>query len=227
MKKTVRVLVLLVAATFISANAFAQLPISLGVKAGANLSNVSYDDETDFDTKAKAGFQVGLDVKANIPLTGIFIQSGLALTTKGYKIDESEYDEYEDVTYKFEQKSNAMFLQVPIMAGYNISVPGIGVNLAAGPYFAYGIGGKTKVKYVDPIDPEYSFNQKESTFDEDKGGIKKFDMGLTGAVGVEISKFYVNLGYEFGLTNLAGKEWESGDKLKNRNAYLTIGYKIF
>jgi len=223
MKTTGKILLLLAAVLFVGSNAYAQsLPISLGVKAGVNLSNVNIDvddPEDPDDTDARVGFQVGVDAKFDLPLTGLFLQSGLALTTKGFKADGNLSD-----SESFEVKANAMYLQLPIMAGYKVDAPGMGINFMVGPYFAYGIGGKTKTTYTDTEFPEDNGSSKEDTFDKDNG-YKKFDMGLTGAVGVEISKFYVNLGYELGLSNIANKD--SDDKVKNRNAFLTVGYKIF
>ena len=214
-----KILTALVAVFLVTSSAYAQLPLSVGVKAGANLSNVSLsNNDDDGDFKAKLGFKVGVDAKMKLPISGLFVQSGLEFTTKGYKFEEK----YDDA--KYEVNSNAMYLQLPVMAGYSIDAAGLGINFMVGPYFAYGIGGKTKYKERDYDFPEYNFDSKENTFGKD--AYKKFDMGLTGAVGVEVSKFYVNLGYELGLSNIAHTD-DSDVKAKNRNAFLTVGYKIF
>lgn len=205
MKKFLKPLVVAFA-LLVSVGASAQLPLSFGINAGMNLSNVGGDID---DTDAKVGFQVGVTADLALPMN-FFLQSGLSFTTKGYKIDESV------AGYKAETSVNAMYLQLPIRAGYKlVSLPGFDLNVNAGPYFAYGLGGKTK----------YELNHKDYKHDTfDDGRLKRFDFGLGFGVGATVmTKFTVNLGYELGLTNISDAK---GDDIKNRNAFLTVGYKF-
>lgn len=201
----------LVAVLLVSLSANALLPISFGVNAGANMSNLSGDID---DAKSKAGFQAGLTVDLNVPLTGLFVQSGVSFTTKGTKLDRPEVDDY---------SINAMYLQVPIRIGYKFSALDlVGLNINAGPYYAYGIGGKSKPGKESDL-PEHAFYKKRDTFGDD-GLLKKNDFGLTVGVGAEFLGFLtLNLGYEFGLTNIAK---DGDEKIRTRNGYLTVGYKF-
>lgn len=206
MKTIIRMSLVAVAMIFcVAVNA----QVSLGVKAGVNLSNYGGDID---DTDAKAGFNVGLTAEFGLPLTSMYILSGLELNTKGAK--------YEEGGYKL--TSNAMYLQLPVHFGYRISaLETFGVSFHAGPYIAYGIGGKTKIEGV-----------KFDTFGDD--GLKEFDFGLGLGVNAEFSKLSVGIGYDFGLANIARNiEMEIGDlnlksdvKVRNMNAYLSVGYKF-
>lgn len=93
--------------------------------------------------------------------------------------------------------ATAGYLEIPINAGYRYCVND---NFALfgefGPYIGVGIYGK------------------DSYFD----AAKRFDFGLDAAVGCEISKFQVRLGYELGLTNV----YPGGGK--NRNLFVGVAY---
>lgn len=185
-----------------SVNSYALLPVSLGVKGGVNLSNFSGDLD---DTKSKAGFNAGLTLDVDIPLTSFGITTGLELTTKGAKIDKKYFEDGKDATF------NAMYLQVPIHANYKLSIaPTTKIVFHAGPYLAYGIGGKTKVE-----------GEKEDTFGKD--GFDKFDFGLGIGAGLQVWKFGVDLGWDLGLKNISGS---SEGKVKNQNAYLSFSYRF-
>lgn len=237
--------ILLVTALFIGINASAQLnPISLGIKGGVNLSNWAGDMD---GTKSKVGFNAGLTLDISLP-ANLYIGSGLEFTTKGF--NDIEIFKSGGAKAILEGSANAMYLQVPVHLGYKVSVaPGTKIVFHAGPYFAYGIGGKTKFDKVTfkadgtsvsfgieefiqmAIDEGMSLedfgdieigdaSKKYDTFGSD--GLKKFDWGIGLGAGVEIWKFTAGVGYDFGLADV-GRE---GVKVNNRNAYLSVGIKF-
>lgn len=177
--------------------------ISFGIKAGLNLSNFGGDVE---DMDAKIGFNAG--VTLDYAITGnLFLLTGLDFTTKGCKYSEDDYKE----------TVNSMFLQLPIHAAYKFEITDqsrLVVN--AGPYIAYGIGGKVK----------YEEDGESEKFDffgsEEDGGMKRFDFGLGLGVGFEYDKFKVGIGYDFGLANIGRDDVD----VKTRNGYLTVGYRF-
>lgn len=186
-----------------SMSMFAQLPVSLGVKAGMNLSEIQK-----FNDDVKVGFNVGVTAELGLP-SNFYLMSGLELTTKGTKgkniiVDASGF--MAKATY------NAMYLQLPIHAGYKLDIaPGIKLVFRAGPYLAYGIGGKVKWD-IKNIEDEDFFNDNTN----------RFDFGIGGAVGVEfINKISVSLGADQGLTKVFKET-----KTKNRAAYISVGYKF-
>ena len=91
----------------------------------------------------------------------------------------------------------AGYLEIPVNAGYRYCASD---NFALfgefGPYIGIGIYGKNS--YFDAA--------------------KRFDFGLGAAVGCEISKFQVRVGYELGLTNV----YPGGGK--NRNLFVGVAY---
>lgn len=180
-------------------------PFTFGVKAGVNLANFSGDVE---NNKAKIGYNVGVTVDYAIT-PEFYLLSGLEFTTKGVKWKAGDD----------EQKANPMYLQVPVHAGYKIKITeGTRLMLHAGPYVAYGIGGKNSIKENGKEIAKYNFFG-----DKESGRAKRFDFGLGLGVGVEFGKINAGLGWDFGLLNFSRAE---NNKLRNMNGYLTVGYKF-
>lgn len=196
-------------------NINAQSPISVGVKAGLNVSNQSYKSGgVSISGDAKIGFNAGLTLDINLP-SNLAVMSGLELSTKGIKFDIENT----------EVSTNAMYLQLPIHLGYKIEVaPRTKVHFNAGPYMAYGIGGKSKTSVLGQ-------DFKEDTFGDD--ALKRFDFGLGIGAGITfIDKVQIRLGYDFGLANVGRKginidEGSYDIKVKNRNFYVSLGYLFF
>lgn len=189
-------LVLLMTTTIANAQL---LPVSLGIKGGANLSNFSTDGH-----KSKSGFNAGLTLDLNLP-ANIAIMSGLEVTTKGAKYENADLS------------INAMYLQLPVHLGYKFGIPGVRFHFSFGPYFAQGIGGKTKGTNSEGTSIKYD------TFGDNPEQMKKFDWGVGMGIGATLlGKIQVRVGYDHGLTNIS----QTG-KIKNRNAYISAGFIFF
>lgn len=201
-------LVLVVAMLAIVTGASAQL--NLGVKGGVNMSNFYGDELT--DKNLKIGFNVGLLADYELSYNSA-IQTGLFFTTKGAKYSESIGDASADFTV------NPMYLQLPVHYAYKLDVtPGTRIVFHAGPYVAYGIGGKSK---LSGSLGDWDGATEWDVFGDD--GFKRFDAGLGLGVGAEFGPILLDLGWDMGLVNIADSN--SGD-IKNQNAYLSVGYKF-
>lgn len=216
---------LLMAALFVTIGMNAQeKALQFGVKAGANLSNFNGDVD---DNKAKVGFNVGVTVDYALT-SNLYLLSGLEFTTKGAKSQHTEVyvDEYENISFtNVKETVNLTYLELPVHIGYKLLVgQNTRIIFHGGPYIAYGLGGKYKTKYSAIYDDE-----KEDSFG--KNALKRLDFGLGAGAGVEFGQINVGLGYDFGLTNIARKYYDSDDqlinnKVRNMNGYLTVGYKF-
>lgn len=214
-----------------------ELPIAFGVKTGMNLSNMNVSG---YSTDSKVGFNVGLTMDIALPVNGLSIMSGVEFTTKGFK-DMSQTQR--GITVKVLATSDAMYLQLPIHLALKTNIsPKTKLFVKGGPYFAYGIGGKTKIEgltmkgggqtitigydammdMMRDLDIDLSQAEQEGdTFDKN-GGLKRFDAGIGCGVGMEFSQISVTIGYDLGLTNIS----RDTEKYKNQNAYLSLGYKF-
>ena len=200
-------------------NVSAQGLPKFGVEAGVNLSNSSWDVDP-LDKKAKVGFQVG--ITADYAFTEEWhLQSGLSFTTKGAKIEGRVVEDGSMFDGKI--TVNQSYLQLPIYAAYKLEVaPGTKIVFNAGPYLAYGVGGKTKVSGdVAILDQVATGSGKVDTFGSD-GMLNRFDFGLGAGVGAEFGNIVATIRYELGLTNVGKDDLD----YKNRNAALTLGYRF-
>ena len=191
--------------------------ISWNAKVGMNMSNLTDVD----DSSMKIGYNVGVGMEYQISDMWS-IQPSLMLTTKGAKTDLSVSESGYSV--KTEETYNPMYLELPIMAAARFAVSdNMNIVVSAGPYLAYGIGGKYKNEVSASYQGETeSVTEKSDIFGKDGLDAKRFDFGLGVGVALEINKFFVGLNGEFGLTKLT-----DGDNApKNTNFSIGVGYKF-
>lgn len=205
--------------------------VKFGIKAGMNLSTLGSDLKNDFkefdmSQKTRIGFHIGAFVDVEI-IENFYIQPGLFYSSKGVKAKESGYEETLNLNY----------LEIPILASYRIAISDkVKWHINAGPYLAYGLGGKIKTKddsnWDDDDDWDYYSARSEDydddgvnnkVFDKNGGDLKRFDFGLSLGTGVEFNAFYVGLKYDLGLVNIAGNSWDK-TKIKNSNFAISVGY---
>lgn len=184
---------------------------SWGVRIGMNVSTCSekVDEGPEPDYKSTIGFRLGIIGDLGLS-EKFYIQPGLYFTSLGAK--QEFYDK--DATV------NLNYFQLPVLASYRILLKNdMKIHLNAGPYIAYGISGKQKFA-----------GEKINAFgtDDDEGGLRRFDTGLSFGAGIEIHKTYFGLGYDLGLANILDDEvWETSEvKTRNRNFFITVGYNF-
>ncbi len=198
---------------------------SLNIKGGLNMSNYYGDNLTDKNLKPSFHVGVGADLEF---ITNVSIQTGLYYSSKGAKYTyNSPFKAAGDIEYDV----TANYIQLPIHLAYKLNItPGSKVFFHAGPYFAYGVGGKRNIKskYTDDLKPIFG-EQELNTFDS-SFGLKPFDIGVGLGVGIEFDVILIDLGWDMGLKNIARglKVGETTYKqnVKNQSAYLSVGYKF-
>lgn len=186
-------------------------PVTFGLKAGMNLSNMTEDLKGD----AKVGFNVGVTLDYAFS-PNLYLLTGLDYSLEGTKEDNA--------------KINLSYLKLPVHFGYKLPVTdNIKMVFHAGPYIAYAVDGKYKMGSIS-VD---AFN--DDLVNALGYKMKRFDFGIGLGVGAEFNKLCIGLGYDLGLTDLLDIKNSSklnqitgiGDpKGKNMNAYLTVGYKF-
>jgi hypothetical protein len=112
------------------------------------------------------------------------------------------------------------------------------LNIGAGPFFSYGIGGKAKIKCSansEKVTAEVKLFSEDELVLEDNYGIryssrenaailKRFDAGFGGFISYEFnSRVVLCLNYKYGLKNISGNPDED---LWNRCLNISVGYKF-
>lgn len=206
--------------------------ISWNAKVGMNMSNFTGMEES----TVKIGYNIGVGMEYQ--LTDMWsIQPSLLFTTKGAKEDFSEEGYKDEYTY------NPLYLELPIMAAARFAVAdNMNLVVSAGPYLAFGIGGKVTNEWSESYggkteSGEDKYDIFKDAKDEDGDLISKaankFDFGLGVGVALEINKFFVSLNGAFGLTKIQDvPEYDKdGDVIgkksaKNMNFSIGVGYKF-
>lgn len=112
------------------------------------------------------------------------------------------------------------YLQVPVLVSYfHRTGEARYVVFSAGPYFAYGVGGKRKTKGDTRFAGAERYYYETKTFDE--AGTHRFDCGLQLFAGYQFANgFTVGLEADFGLCKFNS----AGDR--NLSGLISLGYKL-
>ena len=222
MKNLVKLFLVVIAITTATGELFAQ---KFGIKAGLNLSNMLIKDDIETlsdDFKMNPGFHIG--ATAEFPLTEMFsFETGLLLSTKGFKTSEGET--FEGVTYMYKSKANLLYIDIPLTAKASFDLGGAKIYGVFGPYLGIGLSGKTKY--------EGNFNGETISVeeyidwgsDEEYSDLKRMDFGLTVGAGVELNSIQIGLIYSLGLANISAYTY-GGSEVKNRVLGISVGYRF-
>ena len=171
-----------------------------GIRLGMNMATLT-GDAPDLGTKIGLNFggTVGLRLSDTTP---IFLESGLYYTGSGASKDKTTI--------------SLNYLEMPILIKYGVQVTDdIALLPFVGPTFRYGLfGGKWKTSGAGKTD---SFGD---------GKFKRADMGIKLGCGAEYNKLYLELGYQFGITNIADWALLNGDDASAHNGALFINLGV-
>ncbi len=167
-------------------------------------------------SNSKALFNQRVGVKIDVPLSGLVsFQTGLYWASKGASFKEEGV----------KTTVNQNYYQMPLLAAFHIgTLSNFDLLLTAGPYFAYGVNGKSE---IDNGAYEITWN----TFDDIKvetpteqmyewQGLKRFDAGIQVGLGFDFEKWTVGINGEIGLCRV----WNDGPR--NAGFFGSVAYKF-
>ncbi|OQP58451.1 porin family protein [Niastella populi] len=210
---------LLTAALTTGAGVFAQeqqttgestLSPKFGIKGGVNLTNMFVDDVS--DENMKVGFNAGFFAKLPVA-RGFSIQPELLYTSKGAKLTYDNIIEGEG-EYRF----NLNYIELPVLAVINVAK---NFNLHVGPYVSYL--AEANIKDLDDD------GDMDEIADLNTDNFNRWDYGLVGGLGIDISNFTIGARYNYGLKEIGKSGSLSGQLTKDsRNSavslYIGIGF---
>ena len=143
-----KMILLIVVAFLATADSFAQslwdssLPdrrLSFGITAGLNYART----DMDYANSIRPSFHAGATIDYAF-VKSLSVRAALLYTEKGFKSNFG--------------KASAGYVELPLQASYHIVTPtGVEFLLNVGPYFAYGISGKTQ---YEPEDLTFKYAKK-------------------------------------------------------------------
>ncbi len=196
----------------------------IGIKLGANLSNLAGDLRHEDLNKNKIGFVGGLSY--NIPLSGdnfLSLQPELLYSMKGYKYADMTVTEIDPATNQsnqvtYEGKVNYSYLDLPILLKVNAGP----IFFEAGPQISYllGIQDNTE-KTINGVDFE-----NYQTIDKDN--LAELEIGYAAGLGFQAPMgITIGVRYNGSISRLAKND--NGDELANaRNSLYqaTVGFRL-
>ena len=186
--------------------------IDLGLQAGPAFTKITFDsdsdDLSDAESTHKAGFQGGAFLRVNIKK--LYLSPAVYYTLRqseaSAELGGSSIDIWETTTHS---------LDVPLQVGYNIvKVPFFKLRAQTGPVLSFNFASETE--YAETLtvqeDPDFSTAA----------------LGWRIGAGVDVWKFTLDAGYEFGVTDVADAEFYGGNDTRNRAnvIYALIGFKL-
>ncbi|HEY9542537.1 porin family protein [Prevotella sp.] len=157
---------------------FNEESVYYGARIGLTVAGIGGDRDLGSKAGMTLGGVVGVRCSNSVP---VFVESGLYYTERGGK--------------KGSVKTSLNYLEIPVLIKYGFkATEGIAILPFIGPYFSYAIGGKTTIE-ADGV------KQKISSFRD--GQYKHADMGFKLGCGAEYNNLYLELGYQFGVTNIS------------------------
>lgn len=188
------------------------------IQAGYQGANVSGNSA--IKTDMHHGFRVGAAADFSVytdDMVEMSIQPGVNFVTKGFAKNTENG--------KFSTTLN--YIEVPVLVNARFAAgDNLNAFVNAGPYFAYGIGGKVsgeafgikgEIKDANPF-------KKTKLGDKEYSAANAFDAGLQIGAGIEYSRFLVGVGAQYGLTKVFNNALD--DKSKNVGFFVSAGYRF-
>ncbi|MEC5147669.1 porin family protein [Chitinophaga sp. 212800010-3] len=181
-----------------------------GIVAGPQFSSITAKNVLPGSGKSTSSLLTSLraGITADVPLgDDFYIGTGLLFSGKGGKNKDNS-----DV------KTTLSYLELPVHFMFKPEVGTGKLVLSAGPYVAYGLGGK--VKGIAGGD--------KNVFDDEAGVFKqkRFDSGVGINVGYELPVgLFFGLNTDLGLVNTAANT-DNSRSFKNTSFGVSVGYKF-
>jgi len=199
---------LLVLFALLSVSLQAQNRISIGAKAGLNISNIYDSEGNTYSADPKTGFAAGGFIF--VPIGGFFgIQPEVMFSQKGYLTSGSLLS----LDYSTSRTSN--YLDIPILFAFKPLGP---ATLFIGPQYSYLLKQTTNV--VTPV----SNTTVVDEFTNDN--IRRNTLGLVVGADVNLFQFVIGGRVAWDLYDNNGDGTSTTPRYKNVVGQLTLGYRF-
>ncbi len=212
-------------------NQKAQCDYHLAAVAGVGVANwLTENDATSIDNRYTANFYIGALFDFQFS-NGWQTETGLTLQHKGYRIENTGFENYEKKHFRL------LYLEIPLLVGYEIPISQVHLTPQIGPYFAFAVLGKNVGYSTNSLidkSGNYTYTrnwENVNIYDNEnsKKQYRRFDCGLHFGASLRIfEKIRLGLGYEFGFVNVQRKDSKNNTyKTLNSDFSFHIAYYFF
>lgn len=184
----------------------------VGMQVGCNLTNYRYvKSGTHLKRSMAASYNFALMFRT--PTRHVSVQPTLLYTRKG-AINNDNSANYNISKYK--NKLEYLEFSAPVILKAELEGKKNTFDIGVGPYVAKLLSAKSKIEYLYDSSRTTSFKIGDAKTDD----FKPIDYGLSFYMGIKVTHFQMNMGYDLGLANVDPKANES---IKNRCFSFNIG----
>ncbi|WP_139924672.1 porin family protein [Hymenobacter sp. DG01] len=229
MKKTVFFAAALLGVAAVSSSSYAQ-GVRLGLRAGANYSNLAGNIRNENTFNNKFGFLGGVMLNADVTGDGFFsIQPEILYSQKGFENKPTEYTNTVlgvGYTEKREGKVNYNYLDVPVLLKVNAG----GLIVEAGPQYSYLLSANDETQITRTRQPNGTPQVTEVQNKKDVSGFKRSELGYVAGVGYQADNgLSLNLRYTGAFSDFVKSDngsYFNGDLANARHSafQLSLGY---
>ncbi|MCE5224657.1 MAG: PorT family protein [Porphyromonadaceae bacterium] len=182
--------------------------IHIGIKAGANYSNIYDSEGEEYEADGKIGFAGGLFL--SLPLGKyVGIQPEVLFSQKGFKATSSVLGSDVGLT------RTTNYIDIPIFLAIK---PSRMLTLLVGPQYSYLI--KQKDVFTNPI------TDVEVTQDFEADDIRKNTLCMVGGIDITLSSIVIGARVGMDLYNNNGDGTSTTPRYKNAWAQATVGFRF-
>ncbi len=182
--------------------------IHIGIKAGANYSNIYDSEGEEYEADSKIGFAGGLFL--SLPLGKyVGIQPEVLFSQKGFKATSSVLGSDVSLT------RTTNYIDIPIFLAIK---PSRMLTLLVGPQYSYLI--KQKDVFTNPI------TDVDVTQDFEVDDIRKNTLCMVGGIDINLSSIVIGARVGMDLYNNNGDGTSTTPRYKNAWAQATVGFRF-
>lgn len=206
--------------------------VRLGLRAGANYSNLAGNIQNENTYNNKFGFLGGVMLNADVTGDGFFsIQPEILYSQKGFENKPTEYTSTllgVGYTEKREGRVNYNYLDVPVLLKVNAG----GLILEAGPQYSYLLSANDETKVTRTRQPNGTPTVSEAQNKKDVSGFNRSELGYVAGVGYQADNgLSLNLRYTGAFSDFVKSDngsYFNGDLANARHSafQLSLGYLI-
>ncbi len=201
--------ILVLAALTFSIAAYSQ-GFEIGIKGGLNITSAGAVKNLvpGVGISSKNTYNGGVYGRFKIKLIGVFLQPELVYNSRGYNFNITE--PITNTTINIKQQ--AYYIDMPVLVGLKMFKF---LRVYAGPNFQYLL--KNEITGIDDI------------VDFKKTDMKKANTGVQIGFGLDLSKFRVDLKYDFNPTDMGSpfSYQNQAQSIKTSMVTIQLGYKLF
>lgn len=204
MKKTIIAIFVLLSAIGASAQSLLwdstdpDKTVTVGARFGWNFASMAGKGSSYYDGRKGVAFGAAVDVNL---IKSFSINTGLYFTMKGASINEEETQVGDMLGMKAKTTKAVNFLELPVYASYHLRFTSDSdLQIFFGPYFGYGVYGKSGVKMRDTD----GYAQEKVKLFSKSQGYHRWQSGIgLGASYTFDNHYVVGLQYQWGIRDVA------------------------